>query len=85
MSSIKESLHNTIDQLSDEEAHQLLEFAQCLRRNNGASPTLRRLTSDPAFKLPSEVHGVFRVVEPIQGKGIAASRLLVKERRSNLI
>lgn len=81
MSSIKESLHNTIELLSDAEARQLLKFAQCLQRENDASSTLRRLASDPAFEVPAERSIVFRVVEPVQGKGIAASRLLVEERR----
>lgn len=81
MSSVKESLHNTIELLSDEEARQLLEFAQRLQKKSGISLTLRRLASDPAFRVPSEGSGTFGVVEPIQGKGIAASRLLVENRR----
>ncbi len=81
MSSVKESLHSTIELLNDEEARQLLDFAQRLRRRDSSSLTLKRLADDPAFEVPSEASGVFRVVEPIQGKGIAASRLLVEERR----
>ena len=81
MSSIKELLHNTIEQLSDEETRQLLEFAQCLRRKDSFSLSLKRLADDPAFEVPLEASGAFRVVEPIQGKGIAASKLLVEERR----
>jgi hypothetical protein len=79
MNSIKELLHSTIEQLSDEEARQILELAEDLKKSN-VSLTLRRLAIDPAFKVPSEVVEVFRAVEPIQGKGIAASRLLVKDR-----
>ena len=81
VSSVKESLHKTIDQLSDAEVRHLLEFAQCLQKRNGDSPTLRRLADDPAFEVPSEGSVAFRAVEPIQGKGIAASRLLVEERQ----
>lgn len=81
LSSVKESLHNTIELLTDEEAHQILEFIQNMQRRNGASPTLRRLVSDPAFEVPLEGPGTFRVVVPIQGQGVAASRLLVEERR----
>jgi len=79
--SVKELLYNTIELLSDEEARQLLEFVQRLQKKNGAPLTLRRLANDPAFKIPSEGSGAFRVVEPIQGKSIAASRLLVENRR----
>jgi len=81
MDSVKESLHNTIELLSDEEARQFLEFAQRLQRKSDVSLTLRRLADDPAFRIPSEASGAFRVVEPVQGKGIPASRLLVEERR----
>ena len=80
MDSVKESLHNTIELLSDEEARQLLEFAQRLQKRSDIPLALRRLASDPTFKVPSKVSGNFRVVEPIPGKGIAASRLLVEER-----
>lgn len=81
MSSVKESLYKAIELLSDDEARQLLEFAQRLQKKSGISLTLRRLASDPAFEIPSEGTGAFRVVEPIRGKGIPASRLLVGNRR----
>ena len=81
MSAIKESLQSAIDRLNDEEARQVLEFAQHLRNEGAPSPTIKRLAGDPAFEIPSEEAGVFRVVQPIQGKGIPASELLVEERR----
>jgi len=81
MGSVKELLRNTIELVSDEEARQLLEFIQRLRKKDEVSPTLKRLASDPAFKIPSEGSGGFPVVEPIRGKGIPASKLLVEDRR----
>ena len=81
MSSIKESLHNTIELLSDKEARQLLEFVQCLQKKAAPSPTSERLGGDPAFKVPLAGVGGYQVVVPVQGKGIAASKLLVEERR----
>lgn len=80
MSSIKESLHNTIELLSDQEARRVLEFAQCLWKKSDVSLTLKRLASDPTFKVPAEGVGAFHVVVPIQSKGIPASRLLVEDR-----
>jgi len=80
MSSVKELLHSTIEQLNDAEARRLLEFAQHLQKKSDISLALRRLASDLTFRIPSKVSGNFRVVEPILGKGIAASRLLVEER-----
>ena len=81
MNPVKESLRDTIELLSDEEARQILDFIQRLRTTRDVSPTLRRLASDPAFGVPSEALGHFRVVEPIRGKGIPASSLLVEDRR----
>jgi len=81
MSTIKESLQNTIDRLNDEEARQVLEFAQILRREGSASSTVRRLAGDPAFEIPSYGPGVFRMVQPITGRGVSASELLVEDRR----
>jgi hypothetical protein len=81
MSSVKESLRDTIEGLSEEEAYQILEFVQRLRKKDDVSPTLKRLANDPTFKLPSERAGGFRIVHPIQGKGTPASRLLVEDRR----
>ena len=81
MSAIKESLQSAIDRLNDEEARQVLEFVQHLQRKGAVSPTIRSLAGDPAFEIPSEEAGVFRVVQPIQGTDIPASELLMAERR----
>jgi hypothetical protein len=81
MNSVKELLRHMVEQMSDKEAGQMLEFAQRLQQRRDDSLTLKRLVTDPAFKVPGSEVGAFRVVEPIQGKGIAASRLLVDDRR----
>lgn len=81
MQSVKEALYSTIQSLGDEEARQMLEFAKRLREKPIIPPTLQRLASDPAFRIPSARAAVFRVVQPIDGKGIAASKLLVEDRR----
>jgi hypothetical protein len=81
MNSVKELLQHIIERMSDAEAHQLLEFAQHLRHRRDDSLTLKRLATDPAFKVPGNEVGAFRVVKPVQGKGIAASKLLVDDRR----
>lgn len=79
MSAVKESLRETIELLSEEEALQTLEFAQRLR-DSSISDSFRRLASDPTFKIPTR--GVSkRRGNPMEGKGIPASQLLVEERR----
>lgn len=81
MNTIKESLYSTIKTLDDEEARQLLEFTLRLRKRITASTTMMRLASDPTFNIPTEGVNAFEVVQPIKGKGIAASKLLVRDRR----
>jgi hypothetical protein len=81
MDAVKESLRQMIEQMGDAEARQLLEFAQHLQHRRDDSRTLKRLAIDPAFKLPGNGVTAFRIVEPLQGKGIPASKLLVDNRR----
>ena len=81
MNSVKELLRAMIARMSDAEAHQLLEFAQHLGHRRDDSLTLKRLATDPAFKLPGSEAQDFPIVAPIHGRGIAASRLLVDDRR----
>ena len=81
MDAVKESLRQMIEQMSDAEARQLLEFAQHLQHRRDDSPTLKRLATDPAFKVPASGARDFHIVTPIHGRGIAASRLLVDDRR----
>jgi hypothetical protein len=70
-----------IERMSDAEAHQLLEFAQHLQHRRDDSRTLKRLATDPAFKVPGSGARDFHVVAPIHGKGMGASRLSVDDRR----
>ncbi|KAM3090109.1 hypothetical protein ACKFKG_30850 [Phormidesmis sp. 146-35] len=77
--SIKDALHQTIDQLSEQDCQQILAFVHSLQQN--ASPTLKRLASDPTFKIPSQGLSIFRTVDPIQAEGISASNLLLEDRR----
>lgn len=81
MTPIKESLYHTIDALNDKEAEQVLAFAQRLQDKGHISPTIQRLANDPAFNLPSEAPNTFRAILPIQGEGIPASELLLKDRQ----
>ena len=56
-------------------------FAHHLQQKRDVSLTLKRLATDGVFKVPGSDVRTFQVVEPIYGKGIAASRLLVDDRR----
>jgi hypothetical protein len=81
MNSVIELLQHMIERMSDVAARQLLEFAQHLQHRRDNSLTLQRLATDPTFKVPGSGAKNFHVVEPIYGKGIAASKLLVDDRR----
>src|SRR5262249_24574221 len=81
MNSVKELLQQMIERMSDVEARQLLEFGEHLQHRRDDSLTLTRLAADPAFKVPGSGARDFHSVAPIHGKGLAASRLLVDDRR----
>ena len=81
MLSVKESLRTTVDSISDEEALMVLSFIEQMRKHPVRSSTLKRLASDPTFKVPSRKLGSFVKVDPMDGKGVPASRLLLEDRR----
>jgi hypothetical protein len=81
LDAVKELLWQMIEQMSDAEARQLLEFAQHLQHRREASLTLKRLATDPAFKAPGMELGPSISLSLFQGKGIPASKLLVDNRR----
>jgi hypothetical protein len=81
MSTIKESLHHTIDALTDEAAQQVLAFAQRVQRKDPLSATLVRLANDPAFTVSLEEVGRFGGVQPLPGRGRPASEVLIEDRR----
>ncbi len=78
---LKESLRSALDRLTDEEARQILDFIQRVQKRNGASGTLTRLASDPAFRFPVAGFRSFGRIRPISGKGIAATKLLAQDRQ----
>ena len=81
MNSVKELLQHMIERMSDAEVRQLLEFAQHLQHRRDDSLTLKCLTTDLTFKVPGSGARDFHIVAPIHGRGMAASRLLVDDRR----
>ena len=81
MSSVKVSLHTTIDSLSEKDAREILKFARLLKEKREVSLSLKRLDIDKAFKIPTDGVQTFRTVKPVQGRGIPASRLLLEDRR----
>jgi len=81
LSQVKQSLYETLERLDDEQVRLILAFATSLQEQSKKSLTLERLAQDPAFKVPTQDPPVFPVVEPIQGDGISASRLLIEDRR----
>lgn len=81
MNSDKEKLIKIIGEMSDEEAKDMLEFADQVVRYRNSSQTLRNLSRDPGIRMPSNLPGKFRKVKPATGKGIPTSKLLIKDRK----
>jgi hypothetical protein len=79
--SLKESLRDVIDQLTDEEAREILEYTDHLRMKREREKILKQLEGNPAFTLPAKDIGPFPEVKAVKGKGIPASELLSRERR----
>ncbi|MBI3913723.1 MAG: hypothetical protein HY327_06005 [Chloroflexi bacterium] len=75
----KELLRNSIDSLTDEQAHALLHWLDRMKSKAPGSTTLRNIANDPGIKIPSQTK--FRDVTPIKVKGIPISELLIKDRR----
>ncbi len=81
MKTAKKILHSKIDQMTDEEASRILESDQRFQDSCGIPQTLRRLAHDASFIVPTDASKGFAAVNPIQGKGIAASEVLIRDRR----
>jgi hypothetical protein len=81
MSAIRESLAESVRELTEEEARKTLEFVQALRRRTELAELRRRLAGKPGYRLPSPEHPGFPTVEPAQTTGMPASQLLVRDRR----
>jgi hypothetical protein len=81
MSPIKESLLKAIRGLSDEEAKRALAYVQSLHESSALARLRARLAGHPAITLPAVDAIAFRDVEPIEGRGVLASELLVRDRR----
>jgi hypothetical protein len=77
--SAKASLYAVIEQLSELECQQVLEYVRHLPTT--IPPNLKSLVDDPTFRIPSTGFAAFQVVQPIQGEGIPDSQLLQEERR----
>jgi hypothetical protein len=81
MSPVKESLLQAVQGLSDEDARRALAYVQSLQANDALGRLRARLAGHPAIAMPAADTVAFRDVEPIEGKGILASELLVRDRR----
>lgn len=72
----KEALRNSLELLTEEEAHLILEFIQLLQRGQKRARPI-----NPAFKLPPAGKKIFRKAKPVKMGGISASDLLSQDRR----
>jgi hypothetical protein len=81
MSLIKESLHQSIDQMSEEQAEAMLMLIRAFHQKHpGVDLTLFVAPSTMGQGSSAEAKA-FKSVHPVSGKGTPASRLLIAERR----
>ena len=81
MSSALETLRETVASLSEAEAAKALEYIQRLRGGPPSGEWIDVLARDPTIRVPDEPFARLPPVEPVQGAGIPASELLIRERR----
>jgi hypothetical protein len=96
MPSAKQLLHEKIDQVSEDEAREILDLVQvrqvgrALACPDSPSPKateptretlISRLKGRPGFGVPAEDSAPFPKFEPIKCPGIPASKLLIADRR----
>ena len=80
MQSVKEVLRNAIEELTEEQARQVLYVVHHLQSQNGAASALARLAGHPALTIPPNGFAKFQRVEPIRAPGVPASKLLIEDR-----
>lgn len=78
MSLIKETLHNAINSLNDDEARMLLEYIKYIKNQKDL---FQILAGDPTFELPSKEHSDFPKINPVVSHGISVSESLIKDRK----
>ncbi|MDP2996342.1 MAG: hypothetical protein Q8N47_02565 [Bryobacterales bacterium] len=85
MPSAKQMLHEKIDQVSEDEAREILDLVQVRQAAKATEPTretlISRLKGRPGFRVPAEDSAPFSKFEPIKCPGIPASKLLIADRR----
>ena len=89
MPTAKESLRKQLDQLSEEQAQEILGLISTRGLRPAISPTAKvtrevvreRLADRPAFRVPPADAPPFRRRKRIQCPGIPASELLIADRR----
>ena len=81
MTSLRKSLHSTIDRLSELEAQQVLNYAKQVHGKSGLAVLMEELSHDSAVVVSSKIDRPYKRVSPVRGKDAAASKLLIKDRR----
>jgi len=76
-----ETLRDTVTSLSEAEAAKALEYVQRLRGGQPERTLDQLLAGDAAIHVPDEPFAPLPPVEPIQGAGMPASELLIRDRR----
>jgi hypothetical protein len=81
MSPTRESVVQAVLELPEEEARKALAYIRSLHGGRGRGGLRARLAAHPAITLPTGDSSALPDLAPVQGTGIPASEILVRERR----
>ena len=87
MASTKQSLHDRVEQLTDEQARVVLDWLSSLppagapKQELTREEILRRAADLPGIRVPDPNAPPFEKFEPIKTRGMPASEMLIRDRR----
>jgi hypothetical protein len=81
MASTREQVREALEQMSDDEAPELLALIRTIEHRRNNARVFDKLRGDPTFRVPAPDAPPFRHFEPIKASGKPASEMLVEDRR----
>ena len=78
--SAKEMLYEKIQDMTEEEARQVLDMVEQVKQPDSKEALWERLSKIPGIKVPEGGFQPFDDFEPVKGTGIPASQLLIEDR-----
>jgi hypothetical protein len=81
MSAVRERLIEKIKRMPEQELKQMLDLSNHLEEAGERVAMINKLMKDRTIRIPKNLSPRFKPVEPLKGKGISASKLLIADRK----